>query len=185
MKVQVQIILEILSLIFFILSDKRRLISQTKINNWRIIMYLCLILSTINFGVLGYRYGSSATKVIITHPYDGATVEMKEMVKGISLNIPKRHSIWVVVYSYLTKRYYPQYGPADIQVDGKWSSLILIGSERSIGEKHDIMAVLTDKSAEEIFNEYYRHGKERNIWEGLEKLPAGAKIYDRITVIRK
>jgi len=45
--------------------------------------------------------------------------------------------------------------------------------------------VLANKDAQDTFNTYLKKGKEEKSWPGLERLPEGAVIYDRITVMRK
>jgi len=52
-------------------------------------------------------------------------------------------------------------------------------------KKFDIMAVLADKEAQGVFNDYLIQAKGEKAWPGLENLPNGAVEYDRITVTRK
>lgn len=129
----------------------------------------------------------ASPEAAITYPDDGATVEIREMVRGTSQNIPERQVIWIVVYSQVAGRYYPQNYPADVQANGDWSSLAFIGIKEDSGKKFkfDIIAVLADEKAQDTFNDYLIQAKDKEKWEGLERLPEGALIYDRITVTRK
>lgn len=155
-----------------------------KITTWIIVICVSIILLIANLGVFGWRYwGSTPTpEVKITYPYDGATVEIREMIRGTSQRIPKGQVIWVAAY---LDRYHPQNYPADVQANGDWSSLAFIGIEEDIGKKFDIIAVLADKKAQDTFNAYLIQARDTKTWSGLERLPEGALIYDRITVTRK
>jgi len=154
-----------------------------KINIWKIVMCICLILLVANLVVFGLRYCGTTTEVGITYPYNNATVEIKEMVEGTSQNIPEGQVIWIIVYPYLVDRYYPYNEPADIQANGEWASLVGIGIKEDAGKKFkfDIIAVLANEEAQDEFNIYFTQA----IWGGIEKLPKGALIYDRVTVTRK
>lgn len=156
-----------------------------KINTWTIVMCISLILLASNLGVFGLRYWGPTTKVEITYPYDGATVEIREMVRGTSQKIPEGQTIWIVVYPHVAGRYYPQNDPADVQANGDWTSLTFIGVEEDVGGKFDIIAVLADKRAQDTFYAYLTQAKDKKTWPGLKRLPEGATIYDRITVTRK
>ena len=157
-------------------------VAPRKISIWTIVMCISLILLVANLGVFGWRYWPT-TEVEITYPYDGAIVEIREMVRGTSQKIAEGQAIWIVVY--VDGRYYPQDDPADVQVDGDWSSLAFIGIEEDVGRKFDIIAVLANKDAQDAFNAYLVQAKVKKTWPGLEKLPNGAEIYDRITVTRR
>jgi hypothetical protein len=160
-------------------------VAPRKISTWTIVMCLSLFLLAANLGVFGLRYWGPTTDIEITYPYDGATVEIREIVRGTSEKIPEGQAIWIVVYPHIVGRYYPQNDPADVHADGDWASLTFIGIEEDVGRKFDIIAVLADESAQEAFNVYLTQAKDKKTWQGLEKLPEGTAIYDRITVTRK
>lgn len=128
---------------------------------------------------------TTTTEVEITYPYDGANVEIGELVRGTSEKIPKGQAIWIIVYPYLFDRYYPQNNPAAVQVNGDWISLTFIGIEEDVNKKFDIIVVLADKRAQDAFNAYLKQAEDTGIWSGLERLPEGATIYDSTTVTRK
>jgi len=124
-------------------------------------------------------------EVEITYPYDGANVEIGENVRGTSQKIPEGHAIWIMVYPHVVDRYYPRNNPTDVQANGDWTSLTYIGIEEDVNRKFDIIAVLADKRAQDAFNAYHKQSEDTETWPGLERLPEGAPIYDRITVTRK
>lgn len=125
------------------------------------------------------------TDVKISQPIDGAKVDQTETIKGTSQNIPEGSVIWVVIYLPAVRRYFPQNLPADIQVNGDWSSVVSIGQVGESGLMADIIAVLANKSVQDSFNLYLKDAINTNDFSGLEKLPAGALIYHRISVMRK
>lgn len=153
--------------------------------NWTIVMSICLILLAGNLGTFGLRYWGPTTAVKITYPYDGATVEIRETVRGTSQKIPEGQAIWIVVYSHVVDRYYPQNNPADVQANGDWTSLTYIGIEEDVNRKFDIIAVLADKRAQDAFNAYLKQAKDTQTWSGLGRLLEGVTIYDRIIVTGK
>jgi len=154
-----------------------------RISTWTILMVVCVILLAANLGVFGWRY--IKPEVEITYPYDGANVEIGELVRGTSEKISKGQAIWIIVYPYLFDRYYPQNNPAAVQANGDWISLTFIGIEEDVNKKFDIIVVLADKMAQDAFNAYLIQAKDTDTWPGLERLPEGVTIYDRITVTRK
>lgn len=151
-----------------------------------ITMVVCLLILVSVAGIVILKVaGPKEPAVRITYPSDGAHVEIREMIRGTSQNIPKGQVIWIVVYPQAAGRYYPQNDPADVQANGDWSSLAFIGIEEDVGRKFDIVAVLANKDAQDAFNAYLAQAKDKKTWPGLEELPNGAVIYDRITVTRK
>jgi len=158
-----------------------------KITVWTTVMVVSLVLLVANLATIGWRYydTGSVTGVKITSPHDGATVEISEMVRGSSQNIPEGDVIWVVVYPHIVGNYYPQNDPNDIQTNGDWASLVSIGIEEDIGRKFDILAVLLDEAGQDAFSDYLVQAEGKKTWPGLERLPEGTVICDRITVIRK
>ena len=180
-----QIIVAIITAIGIIIAARQRRMQRErprKISTWTILMVVCMILLAANLVVFGLR---PRPKVEITYPYDGANVEIGEIVRGTSEKIPKGQAIWIIVYPYLFDRYYPQNNPADVQANGDWISLTFIGIEEDVNRKFDIIVVLADKMAQDAFNAYHKQSKDTDTWPGLERLPEGVTIYDRITVMRK
>ncbi len=156
-----------------------------RISTWTILMVICVILLAANLGVFGWQYWRPTTKLEITYPYDAANVEISETVRGTSEKIPEGHAIWIMVYPHVAGRYYPQNDPADVQANGDWTSLTNIGIKEDVNRKFDIIAVLADRRAQDAFNAYLTESEYKKTWPGLERLPEGATIYDRITVTRE
>ena len=125
------------------------------------------------------------TSVKITQPAEGTKVEQTEMVKGTSQRIPSEQVIWVVVFVHKVGRYYPQNNPADVQPSGDWASVTYIGVQADVGLKFDLIAVLADKEAQSAFNKYLVDARDKNNYIGLQQLPNGATIYDRVSTTRK
>lgn len=144
----------------------------------RTVAVLCLTLLSI---------GCPAPKpaVKITEPIEGAIVETKQMVRGTSRGVPTGQAIWVVVFVHDVTRYYPQNQFADVQANGGWSSMTSIGIPTDVGLKFDLIAVLADSEGRTAFNNYLINAKNKNDYPGLEQLPPGVTVYDRISVTRK
>jgi hypothetical protein len=123
--------------------------------------------------------------VKITQPVEGATVDQTQMVRGTSQAVPEGHAIWVVLYVQKVGRYYPQNQAADVQPNGGWSSMTYIGVPSDVGLKFDLIAVLVDKEGQDAFARYLVNAKNKSDYAGLEQLPNGATVYDRVSVTRK
>lgn len=182
--------------------------TELKIKRLSILMYVCIIVLVAMLGLIVYdRFikppkiitpaeettivepteeitPDETTKVKITYPNDGNVVEIKETIRGTSQRVPNEHKIWVVIYPHGVYRYYPQSDSAKVQEDGEWSSSSYIGVEEDIGREFDIIAMLLDKKAQDTFNDYLTQAEKEKTYPGLEKLPEGSTIYDRITVTR-
>ncbi|WP_321416475.1 hypothetical protein [uncultured Methanomethylovorans sp.] len=107
---------------------------------------------------------------------------MNENITGTATNIPDGYKLWVLVYPKTAQKYYPQYDSIKIQ-DGKWSVPIRIGNENNTGEKFDIVAVLANQNANEIFESYKSYCDTGNC-PGMIGIPEGAEIYDTFEVTR-
>lgn len=125
------------------------------------------------------------TAVKITQPVEGGKVELKEVARGTSQNIPAGQVIWMVIFDQDMNRFFPQNNPADIQANDGWSSAVAIGNPKDGGKKFDLKAVLADKEGQKAFKEYLVNWKGKANAPGLELIPDGAKIYDSVSVIRK
>ncbi len=126
------------------------------------------------------------TTLSIDHPEQNAMVPLAVTVTGSSRDIPDNRKIWIVVFPLMANSYYPQDRSADLQADGKWTSVAYIGEKnKSTGEQFDIIAVLVDANAEMQFRNYIQRSKNANSYPGLGSLPQGVEIYSRITVQRQ
>jgi hypothetical protein len=120
----------------------------------------------------------------ITYPSDGSEVERKVTVRGTSQNIPDGQVMWIVIYVHEARRYFPQDLPVDVQANGDWISPVIIGIDEDVGMRFDIIVVLVDEKAQDAFNDYLKQWKGKDSSPGLERLPDGVVIYERITVTR-
>jgi hypothetical protein len=120
-------------------------------------------------------------EINITHPSDSSIVHMQDNVTGTVRNIPEGQKLWILVYPHNTNKYYLQ-GEAYIQNE-KWERLVQLGTDKDIGTKYDIIAVLADKKAQDVFNSYLKNGASRK-WPGIDEIPVGTKTYDNIMVTR-
>lgn len=149
----------------------------------KIVVIALIILVGVYFYLGGWKFLIS-TEVKITYPNNGSIVEINEIVKGTSQDVPKEHAIWVVVYSHVDEHYYPQSNPAEVQIFGKWSSSSYIGNEEDVGKKFDIIAVVVNKEAQDAFKAYFTQAWMEKTYPGFDKLPEGSTTYDRISVTR-
>jgi hypothetical protein len=67
---------------------------------------------------------------------------------------------------------------------GEWSVPVTIGSKDNVNSKHDIIAVLANQTAQEIFSSYMENCKNTSSWPGMIEIPDGSVRYDYITVKR-
>lgn len=150
-------------------------------------MWLCIIIAVFNSAILGWRLFSPTptTKVAINYPANLSLTDQSETVQGTVEGLLPGEVIWVVIFVQDVGKYYPQNQPAVIEAGGKWSSLAYIGQPDDSGKRFDIIVVVANQEAENALNVYLANARDRSDWSGLGNLPAGATIYDRVTVTRK
>jgi len=99
------------------------------------------------------------------------------------------YEIWIVVAPHTTGRLYPQGGPASVEAKGDWVSTPIFDRtwfginediRQRFGKVFDVLAVLADDQAQVELNRYEVSGT----FLGYDRLPTGAVIYRRITLIR-
>lgn len=149
----------------------------------RIFLYLALI--SFGFFIVQKLFQSSQTMLEITYPQDQAAVDQCELIQGTSQAIPPESSAWLVIFSKDVGRYYPQANPLLIGADGKWSMKVFIGLDQDSGKYFDLLLVLADDSANREFLDYEKQAYAEKNWAGMEFLPAGADLYDQVTVQRR
>jgi hypothetical protein len=121
-------------------------------------------------------------EIKIKNPPGGGLVDSQEAVKGESRNIPADHKIWVVVYSYPDRIFYPHRQNAETDPKGDWGSLeVNIGASTDYGKDFDLICLLADQDAQQAFMRY----AESTESHGMETLPKGATRYHQVKVKRK
>ena len=179
----ITLVVAIISLIIAIIS-KLPPINKNNLRVWKRVFWVCSLLFIVSI-VACLVFLRPKPSIQITYPEDRAEVLIDEMIKGTSDNLPDDYQIWLVLYSHPVSRYYPQDNPVEMEMTGNWSSRCHIGIQEDKAIMFDIIAVLADKNLQSEFLAYHSQSEKDNIWQGFEKLPENAKIYHRITVIRK
>jgi hypothetical protein len=127
--------------------------------------------------------GVKIPEVKITYPSNTAAVNIQETVTGTARNVPEGQKLWILVYPPAANKFYPQSQNVNI-VSEEWSTPIGIGTKDNVGEIFDIVAVLADQKAQEELTNYINTGVKNNSWSGMDSIPDGALVYDKITVTR-
>lgn len=164
-----------------------------KVRQLNLLLIANLIILPASLGILAWHYWSSpsqpagVTEVTITYPSDGSAVELREMVRGTVRGVPPDFVVWVSVYPHEVGRHYPHAQPAEVQPNGEWASLTFFGLPSDAGKKFDAEVLLLDQEGQRAFKAYLQRGIATGgeLPNGFESLPTGAKIYDRVTVVRK
>ena len=152
-----------------------------------ILMWIIIAITIINIGIFIRRSFNSekTTQIFLTYPINLSEVDQKETIRGSAVNLPPNYKMILVVFNPVVERYYPQDQNFSIEADNKWSSLVLIGSDQDVGKKFDIIVLNANEKATGFFESYFLGSKNSGSWVGMNQLPEGAIIYDRITVTRK
>jgi len=122
-------------------------------------------------------------KVRILVPGEGQRVPVFEEVKGTFQDVPQGHRIWTMVYPPNIGRFYPQ---TEAELTGNtWSSKVVIGLDHEVERTFHIYVALADEKAQDALNIYARRARETNESPGIKDLPAGVRICQFISVVRK
>jgi hypothetical protein len=148
----------------------------------RVVTWLSLVFMALDLGWLGgYWLAEVERPLHISSPYNDQVINLRQQVLGSYKEIPAGQTLWVVVGPYNSALYFPQPKPAVIQPNGAWSSLTFIGAPTDTGRAFDILLVLVDMQGQQGFNTYLA-GNPQN---GMDSLPPGTTIVDKVTVWRK
>ncbi len=120
----------------------------------------------------------------ITYPLDGSTIGRNVTVQGTSQNLPGEQVIWVIVYVHSVNLYYPMSECAVTQTNGNWECFTTLGIQNDTGTKFDIIAVFANQTAQQTISNYLIEAKNRQSYPGLEGLPLGTSVQDKITITR-
>ncbi len=131
-------------------------------------------------GYLALR--SRGTRIEIADPSSASRVDPIEIVSGTSRSIPAGNEIVVVVYSHADGHYYPNDQAALIDATGAWESPnTIVGAREDGGQLFDIIAALVNVDGRRALAVYYPIPERA----GLETLPDGVTVFDRVEVLRR
>src|ERR1022692_776923 len=68
---------------------------------------------------------------------------------------------------------------------GGWTSQTFVGSGGDAGKQFQILAVTADAAAVNTITGYLARAHQSGNYPGLPQLPAGARLYDKVPVIRQ
>lgn len=101
-------------------------------------------------------------------------------LRGSYGRLPAGTQVWVVVYSLIAERYYPQTHrdirsgeelQARLLPDGRFRSAASFGG--APGEEYEVLAVVVDRSASRFFTQRLRRWERTGDFAGLTELPDG------------
>ena len=152
---------------------------------WLILSTVWTLVFILAIGAMIWYFAQEETRVSIVSPAPDALVGEVEIVGGQSKNVPDGNTIWVVVVPAPGGRYYPQGEPIVNAADGQWETAALFQNEADEPGSFEILVVLADRDAHDRLNGATTLAGLGELGPALEELPAGAKVYDRITVFRR
>jgi hypothetical protein len=147
------------------------------------LVILCILI----FGTI-VDGNAKAAEIKITKPLDGDTVERFLSIEGTSKNFTDFQKMWAVVYIPSINRYFPMDKRTlgfNLLADGKWATQAIIGNPNESGKKFQLLAVIADEKANNEITLYLDECNRKIIWPGIQKLPDGLMITDRISVVRE
>jgi len=160
-------------------KEKRHLGSYP--TKYKALFIVSFVLTVVNIGIFGWRLRSDSASVEITHPKDKSVVSESASVTVNYAHIDTDQTIWIVVYSPSSDKYFPQ-GRIPNNESGTWSLRNRpIGSSLDSGQEFDIMAFTLSEDASRSMENVCSVVD----FAGLIELPTGASLCDRITVTRK
>jgi hypothetical protein len=136
------------------------------------------------------RTASIPGNLSVLWPQDCAVLSGAEhmVVGSLSEEVPEWSRVWVLVYSTVTKSYWPQpapgYVPGPAAREGdKFTGLALLGGK---GEWYEVVVVLATEEASEALADILREWEARGEYPGLplEGLPPGLEEKSSIRVYR-
>lgn len=112
-------------------------------------------------------------QVKITAPVDLLKVGINVMVEGSFQNLPADQKIWVLAYPSGVWRYYPQKAATE-KPDNTWWAPAAIGVKDDSGKEFYILAVLADREAQGVLNQYVKQTSGDS--PGMAELPRGTQV---------
>ena len=127
---------------------------------------------------------SPAPHAHIISPANGGKVAMVVKARGTASQL--KGKLWLVVYSPVVYRYYPQSGPVTVSRTGKWSGVVYFGIVTTHrGEPYILLAVQASPAASAAMKHYLDVGKRTGKWPGLIAMPRGSLPLASVHVTRK
>ena len=127
---------------------------------------------------------SLAPHAHIISPANGSKVAMMVKARGTASHLKGR--LWLVVYSPVVHRYYPQTGPVAVSRTGKWSGIVYFGTVATHrGEPYTLLAVQASRAASAAMKHYLDVGKRTGKWPGLVAMPRRSLQLASVHVVRK
>lgn len=127
---------------------------------------------------------SPAPHAHLISPANGAKVAMVVKARGTASHL--KGKLWLVVYSPVVKRYYPQPGPVTVSRTGKWSGTVYFGTAATRGgEPYTLLAVQASPAASAAMKHYLAVGNRTGSWPGMAAMPRGSLRLASVRVTRK
>lgn len=142
--------------------------------------------------VMGGNNASAEMSASTTTPKQGASVVHGTKIEGTCSNVPGNRYLWAVVKPEVSPRIHPQsdkpdHGALTKGCNGSWKGTAYFGAnpESNIGERFALMIVAVDDKGNNVLKGYLSDPARKDGWPGLDALPVGAKVLDKINVTRK
>jgi hypothetical protein len=94
-------------------------------------------------------------------------------------------SIWVFTQNPGSSDLNPQPQAAVITSAGSWTSQTFVGSGGDAGKQFQILVVTADAAAVATITGYLDRARQTGNYPGLPNIPAGARLYGKVPVIRQ
>jgi hypothetical protein len=114
-----------------------------------------------------------------------ATVGQAILVQGTVQNLPAGQKIWVFTQNPGSSDLNPQPQAAVINSAGSWTSQTFVGSGGDAGKQFQILVVTADTAAVATITSYLDRARQTGNYPGLPGIPAGARLYGKVPVIRQ
>lgn len=127
---------------------------------------------------------SPAPHAHVISPANGTKVAMAVKARGTASHLNGK--LWLVVYSPVAKRYYPQTGPVTVSRTGKWADTVYFGTATThSGESYTLLAVQASPAANAAMKHYLAVGRRTHKWPGMVAMPRGSLRLASVQVTRK
>jgi hypothetical protein len=150
----------------------------------RYVIYIISIIILLIFSTSLVWYFNQIA-ITIVEPRNGDFVTSNIDVKGLAKNIPAGETIWLMVVS-PTGKYYP-HSPAimpDIQT-GLWQLKgVTLGTPVDNGKSFYLITTTADTNSKSDLDNYFKKVALADGWMGLDTLPPGIKVYDKVKITR-